>query len=92
MKGVLAFIVSVALMAQLCESSYSSHEEERQAPTHRPGWSYKSAPAYLDVPRFRDCLVGPHDLYMCIPPKKPAKCPTASWRKFVPDDDLEKCP
>jgi hypothetical protein len=91
MKRLLFFIVSVALMAQLCDCSDSSHEEDRQArPTRGPKIGANFYPHFF-VPRFQDCLVGPNEYSMCIPAKKPAKCPTASWKQIVPNDYLEKC-
>ena len=90
MKVLLAFIVSVALMVQLCECSDSSHEEDRQAsPTlMRANWS---PPAYLDVPRFEECLIATNIYRSCLPAKKPPNCPRASWKRLVADATLGKC-
>jgi hypothetical protein len=95
MQGLLAFVVSVALMAQLCESSDSSHEEDRQAPTRPPNAPFGgyAQPAYLRVPNFQDCLgtkMGPGSSW-CLPAKRPAKCPTTSWPKLVSDPIFGKC-
>ena len=52
------------------------------------------APAYLDVPKLQDCLVfknfGTYSFH-CLPAARPAKCPKASWKKLVTDDDSPKC-
>ncbi len=78
MKVLLALVVFGALMAQLCDCSDTSLEEERQlrSPVMLP------LEVYL-TPRYRDCLLGPDDYSLCVPAKKPAKCPTASWKKLV---------
>ncbi len=94
MKVLLAFIVSVALMAQLCDCSDSSQEGERQAPFLPNLMGFIKQPAYLSVPYWRDCLgtkIVALSSFWCVPPKKPAQCPAASWPKLVADPILEKC-
>ena len=92
MKRLLVFIVSVALMAQLCDCSDSSHEEDRQArPTRGPSPIGANFFPHLFVPRFEECLIATNIYRSCLPAKKPPNCPRASWKRLVADATLGKC-
>ena len=88
---VLAFIVFVALMSPRCDCFPSDLKEDQVAHHLLTGGS---APAFVSVPKFKDCLgfrkAGTYRVW-CLPTAMPAKCPEESWKKLVADVKMGKC-
>lgn len=52
------------------------------------------APPYLSVPHWKNCvdtLQKGSAQFVCLPDKKPAKCPNRSWKKLMADKMMEAC-
>jgi hypothetical protein len=81
MKVFLSFVVTLALMSQLCDCFDLQGKGGGQ-------------PEYLSVPRFKDCLrskkMGSATVW-CVPLDKPAKCPSGSYQSLTIDPDLKFC-